>query len=287
MFNQRDLTLFLPNTAGDIISLRHTDTSDSNTVDKSDVEQRVDRTKKVIRYRAGQVPVWVNQVIDQKVGFHQTSNDRRLNRLATIGALNESLVSGSLSTNGRRVYEAEVLVSNDYEKGENANEFDQDYNINADDNAFESVGEGENDDNDNSNNIDERRLRMLSRTIAANSSPAVSQNEFNNYDSHDEELDYETDTDDSEPRNCNMLKPVFVPKSHRSTKQELEVKEESRKRIENYKNEQQQQRIQQTRQIVAESIRRNDNIIALNSSDNDDGRPDDADDTDDNSEVQI
>lgn len=86
-----------------------------------------------------------------------------------------------------------------------------------------------------------------------------------------------------------MIKPVFVPKSKRSTastkeQQDLmqEVEEQQKRRLE-------EKRKELTRSQLAETLRRNEHTVHLENADNDSnfGMPSDASDYDDDVEVNV
>jgi microfibrillar-associated protein 1 len=107
----------------------------------------------------------------------------------------------------------------------------------------------------------------------------------NRYESNSE---YETDTDDTSSSEEDMMKPVFVPKSKRITIiEEVVRQEEERRKVEKEMQRRQEKKLE-TRQLVADSIRKMDDKAELDMTDtgSDAGVPDDTDDLDDDIEFE-
>ncbi|CAM9806000.1 unnamed protein product, partial [Chrysoparadoxa australica] len=59
-FSKRDLALLLPDVQGDAASMRHTE-DDTGQNELQALKPKVDHSKKVQIYRAGQVPTWAQE----------------------------------------------------------------------------------------------------------------------------------------------------------------------------------------------------------------------------------
>ena len=102
------------------------------------------------------------------------------------------------------------------------------------------------------------------------------------------EGEYSSDSDSEEDEQVSM-KPVFVRKENRMTIKEQENQALKEEQLVEKKKQQEEERKNQTRTMVAESIRRTDelNETHYDDADSDAGLPDDADDLDDELEVEL
>src|SRR5688572_17394921 len=99
----------------------------------------------------------------------------------------------------------------------------------------------------------------------------------------DDSSEYETDSEGE----IEILKPVFVPKNKRITVVQQEDKQIQEELIEQRKKDVNKKRIEHTRSLVAESIRRVDEEKKLDDEvGSDNGLPDDTDNPDEDIEVR-
>lgn len=100
--------------------------------------------------------------------------------------------------------------------------------------------------------------------------------------------EYGTSESESEDEQA-VMKPVFVRKENRMTIKEQENKALQEEQFAEKKKQQDEERKNQTRTMVAESIRRTDemNETHYDDADSDAGLPDDADDEEDELEVRF
>lgn len=105
-------------------------------------------------------------------------------------------------------------------------------------------------------------------------------------ESSDDENSYSSSGSDSEEGD-RVIKPVFVRKENRLTIKEQESKALKEEALAGKKRQLDEERKTQTRVMVAESIRKNDeqNAAHYDDADSDAGLPDDTDDLDDEVEV--
>ena len=105
--------------------------------------------------------------------------------------------------------------------------------------------------------------------------------------SDEEDYDSESESDSENEDSGRMLKPVFVRKENRVTIKDQENKLLADEALLEKKKIIKEERKSQTRVLVAESIRRTEemNDAYLDDADSDAGLPDDADDVDDEMEV--
>ena len=271
LFGSRDLALFLPDKAGDVISLRHTELNDES-IQLQPLIQKVDKTKKTVRYFAGKAPVWISEDTKSQstlpVSNKATSVvDNRLARLAQFQSSNES--NSNVAT--RRIHEAKVVS---YEEGQ-PNQIE-----NNDNYSFDDAIQNDFDDNENSENsdgeeddINRRRARMLEKLSEA---PSKFQR-IDKYVPEPESSDSDSCSDSSE--DGDVIKPVFVPKSKRTTVLDREKEIEIQQAQELHKKQEKDDRVRLTRAIVAESIARNEEVPAPGMPDiGEGGRIDDTDD---------
>ena len=290
MFGARDLALFLPDKAGDAHSLRHTELNEEEIFEP--LKPKIDNSKKVVRYFPGKAPIWLDDgAISSSFVTSSSSevkNDTNINstldrRLQRINKSNEPV-----SNRGRRrIYEAEVIVDS-----ENHNEeINEPFKTNDQEDDF-IMNE---DDDEDEEDIVARRNRIKSKmqsieksrdSVAQSSSSSSHPSTMTH--NNNSESEYETDSDESSEEDTKMKKPVFVPRNNRETLKEQERKIEVQLELEKQKSIQEQGRKQQTREMVADSIRRNEESAFANlNQDNDEGRPDDTDEPDDDDEEVI
>jgi len=291
MFGAKDLTLFLPDKAGDLTSLRHTKTeSDSLDLTTDNVRNKIiDVSKKVTRYFPGKAPVWMKTEEDnipkqnEKVSVDQgTSNvDRRLARLVNSST---SSTNPNPTTRRRRVVEAEVIALESVEEvnpisiASNDKIVDMD-EIEEDEYPFscEISGGRSSFEQQTQQQTQQDSYLPVKRKIAE----SVVLNAFSN---HAVESD-EEETDSSSVEDTHQFnKPVFVPKRNRTTikddvQEELALSSKLEKKVRDVES-----RREQTREMVATIIRANESKESEEGV-YDEGQPDDTDDPDDVEQV--
>ena len=275
--------------------MRHTELNEEEVFQP--LQPKKDDSKKVVRYFSGKAPVWLDNSTSissnsaqSTIGIKEGGNkeivvDRRLRRLAKTES------PPPAERGRRRIYEAEVIADDD------ENIKDHTEQMKAEVNDYIEAGLGEEDEDEDEEDVMARRHRLRNRIIqnkpvnekieshTSSSSALSAQVKYEKEIS--EESEYETDTDDSsEDDATQIMKPVFVPRNHRETLKEQDKQEEKQLEIDKRNNARLQVRKQQTREMVADSIRRNEDaaMAASLSLDNDEGRPDDTDDPDDDAD---
>ncbi|KAG1700108.1 hypothetical protein DVH05_011920 [Phytophthora capsici] len=284
LFTKKDLGLLLPDdTPGDPVSLRHTNTKEETEVFKP-LKPQVDPSKKVARYRAGQVPKFAHGYEEDR-GF-VTANSQ-------VRAFPKAKAQRNAVSTGRKRVEAQVVSaakpkSEDIGRKIRAASFSEEEKVSSDDDVAKALQDSSSEEEDDSD-IDRRRRMLRNKTKAREAqrekgdnlgSPkkvarqriepmvvkqdamAIQAVKDKNGDSAEfsssgssSSSEYETDTDDSEPGE-ELMKPVFVPKKARGTvkrQEELAAEEERRQMREQEKLE---TRKMESRRLVAEEIQR-------------------------------
>ncbi|CAI5728722.1 unnamed protein product [Peronospora destructor] len=298
LFTKKDLGLLLPDDApGDPVSLRHTNTKEETEVFKP-LKPQVDPSKKVTRYRAGQVPNFAHGYEDDH-GFVTASSQVRV-----LPKAEAQRKTGQVISTGRKRVEAQVVSSfvpvaknsgNRIEgrlapSSDDADSSGEDVAKALQDSSSDEAGDSEIDrrrlllrskakareaqkeEKDDSRRLPVQPLIVKQSPVAAPLPMVIHEKSESNSSSSSE---YETDTDDSEPDE-EFMKPVFVPKRDRGTmkrKEELAAEEERRKKREQEKLE---IRKMESRRLVAEDIQREQNG-ANKGDDTDVEMPDDTD----------
>eukprot|EP00644_Phytophthora_capsici_P000229 jgi/Phyca11/525599/estExt2_fgenesh1_pm.C_PHYCAscaffold_40140 len=284
LFTKKDLGLLLPDdTPGDPVSLRHTNTKEETEVFKP-LKPQVDPSKKVARYRAGQVPKFAHGYEEDR-GF-VTANSQ-------VRAFPKAKAQRNAVSTGRKRVEAQVVSaakpkSEDIGRKIRAASFSEEEKVSSDDDVAKALQDSSSEEEDDSD-IDRRRRMLRNKTKAREAQREKGDNlgspkkvarqriepmvvkqdamaiqavkdkngdsaEFSSSDSSSSS-EYETDTDDSEPGE-ELMKPVFVPKKARGTvkrQEELAAEEERRQMREQEKLE---TRKMESRRLVAEEIQR-------------------------------
>ncbi|KAI9995814.1 hypothetical protein PInf_012882 [Phytophthora infestans] len=285
LFTKKDLGLLLPDdTPGDPQSLRHTNTKEE-TEEFKPLKPKVDPSKKVTRYRAGQVPNFAHGYEEDR-GF-VTANSK----VRAFSKTKAQQKAVPVISTGRKRVEAQVLsatkpAANDSRR-ERAPSSSEDEIGSSDDAVAKALQDSSSEEEDDSD-IDRRRLMLRNKAkareaqkeeetqpilsdkkgmrqpvepqIVKRSTVAAPVAKAKNSDSESgssgsSSSEYETDTDDSEPGE-ELTKPVFVPKKARGTvkrQEELAAEEERRLKQEQEKSE---ARKMESRRLVAEEIRR-------------------------------
>lgn len=297
------MAFFLPDQAGDVVSLRHTTTEETKF---EPLKPKIDTTKKVVRYYSGKAPTWIEgdekgiesnetsversdhnrQEVSNDNNTNRAKVDSRLSRLSKMD--NNSMDKDNAPRARRRIYEAEVVIED-----VNTNQDTEDIEYNRGSQAI-SYKLNEEDD-DGVDEIRSRRAHALQKLAerekqqlnAESSASAESRSSGRviatpqiittgggasgakvGVKKEESESEYETDTDDDddysdEEDNQQLLKPVFVPKRLRETI----LTEEKIKEEEAQKAAKAQlkldERKKQTKLIVADSIRRKEEQEAM------------------------
>ncbi|CAH0477217.1 unnamed protein product [Peronospora belbahrii] len=306
LFSKKDLGLLLPDdTPGDPISLRHTNTKEKTDVFKP-LKPRVDPSKKVVRYRAGQVPKFAHGYEDDR-GFVTANSQVRV--LSKAKAKHKT---GQVISTGRKRVEALVVSSSALvaEKVSRNEEDDAKMSRDNEESSGEDVAKAlldSSSDEEDDSDIDRRRRMLRSKVMAREAQreekdkhaepekgrerqPVVPQivkqstvtdllptaSNGNLETSSSSSSEYETDTDDSEPGE-ELMKPVFVPKKSRGTlkrQEEIAAEEERREKREQ---EKMKTRKMESRRLVAEDVQREQNSTNKGDDDTDVEMPDDTD----------
>ncbi|KAF1795303.1 Micro-fibrillar-associated protein 1, C-terminal [Phytophthora cactorum] len=274
LFTKKDLGLLLPDdTPGDPLSLRHTNTKEE-TEEYKPLKPKVDPSKKVARYRAGQVPKFAHGYEEDR-GFVTANSQVR----ALPKAQAQHKPAPVIST-GRKRAEAQVLsaikpAAKDRGRRERAPSSSENEKGSSDDDVAKALQDSSSEEDDDSD-IDRRRRMLRNKAKAREAQkeeeaqPAVlekkgvrqpvepqiaTNGDSESSSSGSSSSEYETDTDDSEPGE-ELMKPVFVPKKARGTlkrQEELAAEEERRQKREQEKME---ARKMESRRLVAEEVRR-------------------------------
>ena len=275
MFGSKDLTLFLPDKAGDLNSLRHTKTEpDLVDLTTDNVRNKIDVSKKVTRYFSGKAPVWmqtddITTKSDTKVSALQGSSnvDRRLARLVNSSSANPMP--------RRRVVEAEVITLESVEENS--------IPMSSNDMIMEQDGtEDENPYPSESMELFQDSHLSVKRKIAE---PSVVISSFSNHAIESDEQ--ETDTSSVEDgEDIQFNKPMFVPKRNRTTIKDVVQEEIALNSKLEKKGREVESRREQTREMVATIIRANESKESEEGF-HDEGQPDDTDDPDDVEQVSL
>ncbi|CAL9178120.1 unnamed protein product [Musa hybrid cultivar] len=209
---------------------------------------------KVKRYWPGKAPEWADEVEDDedirasKLAALEKAfptrddadvpqkDDRRLRRLAESRTENKEEVRAD----HRRIRQAEIVLTTEEEN-----------------NRLEGL-ELEEEDEDA---IEERRRRIREKLLQREQEEAalLPVEEEEEAEEEEEESEYETDSEE-EQMGIAMVKPVFIPKSQRDTIAERERLEEEERRLEELVKKRLDERKVETRQIVVEEIRKDEEI---------------------------
>ncbi|WOL15226.1 hypothetical protein Cni_G24007 [Canna indica] len=210
---------------------------------------------KVKRYWPGKAPEWADDVEeDEDIRASKLAtlekafptrddvdvlqkDDRRLRRLAESRIENKEEVRAD----HRRIRQAEIVST-----------------IEEENNRQERL-ELEEEDEDA---IEERRRRIREKLLQREQEEAALlpiEEEEEAEEEEEEESEYETDSEE-EQLGIAMVKPVFIPKSQRDTIAERERIEEEERRLEELVKKRLEERKVETRQIVVEEIRKDEEI---------------------------
>lgn len=279
---------------------------------------KIDPTKKVTRYFPGQKPKFDE---DDEDGSRHFSNigdlenvvmDSRLLRLGLVSSSSTAVSADKdLAPRRRRVFEATVVEESDSDKDSDVPRratIDDGEVLDGDAPLVQALEKDEDEED-----IAARRARIRERMRAQSQRQQEHQHEViapasssttkrvatvpvvvdaalpakpsNRYESDSE---YETDADDTSSSEEEMMKPIFVPKSKRITIIEESLRqEEERRKVEKEMQRRQEKKLE-TRQLVADSIRKMEDKAELDMTDtgSDAGVPDDTDDPEDDIEFE-
>ncbi|GMF16784.1 unnamed protein product [Phytophthora lilii] len=251
------------------------------------LKPKVDPSKKVTRYRAGQVPTFAHGYEEDR-GFVTANSQVRAFPKAKAQHKSAPVIS-----TGRKRVEAQVLsaakpAAQGHGRRERAPSSSEDEKESSGDDVAKALQDSSSEEENNSD-IDRRRRMLRNKAkareaqqeeeakpgvadkrdgrqpvepqivkrgeAAALASKAAKENAESSSSSGSSSSEYETDTDDSEPGE-ELMKPVFVPKKARGTvrrQEEIAAEEERRQKREQEKME---ARKMESRRLVAEEIRR-------------------------------
>ncbi|CAA7022245.1 unnamed protein product [Microthlaspi erraticum] len=207
---------------------------------------------KVTRYWPGQAPKWADkaeQDHDDDVRMHIKDDDDlmvarfdkddpRLRRLAQTRADNREQVRAD----HQRVRQAAEVISTQEDDEDLRNQ--------------ESSDEEEDEDA-----MEERRRRIRERNLkrAQEEASLLPLEEEEEVQDDEEESEFETDSED-EMIGITMIKPFFVPKGERDTVAERDLLEAKEEALEELAKKKLEMRITETKQIVVEEVRKDEEI---------------------------
>jgi microfibrillar-associated protein 1 len=242
---------------------------------------------KVKRYWPGKAPEWAEEVeeeadvrpsraaqakrdaqLDKAFQLRDESefprkDDPRLRRLEESRRDKEEAVARH-----RQIRQAEIVSTREEEK------------------AAQELADAEEDEDDEA--IEERRQRVREKAKLLQrqrEEEAAFEEELEEEDEEDEESEYETDSEE-EFGGMAMIKPVFVPKSERDTiaeREKLEAEEEAMKT--SLKKKLEERKIE-TKQLVVEEIRKEEEIEKNREAEGDGGEVDTDDETNEAEEYE-
>ena len=277
-FGAKDLSLFLSDEV-EVVSSRSNKAKDETETFK-ELVPKIDKSKKVTRYFPQKAPAWLSSQetsdASQTVGKSVSAQgeDKRLARLSRFTDV-------SAGSTRRKRYEAQVIEKLDDEEEERSSfRPDESVSRSIDVDAIEEEEEAE----EEPLTYTSREGHLHDRVPSA--SRVFPKTEVKQEVS-EEESEYETDSEEEEER--EILKPVFVPKSKRETIFEYERKLAEEEALQEKKLRALEERKQQSRVLVAESVRRLDakNETDATDADSDAGMPDDTDNLDEEEEVAL
>ena len=293
-FTGRDLGLALSEDVGDAMSMRYTTDDTADTKSLAPAKPKLDLTRKVLPYRSGKAPVW-HQEDEDEGGFLAGS------RQSSAPAMSEHFLSGldavpDGAPHARRIFRAEVVESRpaavDDEGGD-----EQDDECGGGATLAEPDDESEDEIARRRALLRERlRRKQLEDTegaalTAERDKQANEEGAEDDDDDDDEESssEYETGSEDEVAEPTERLKPIFVPKGRRETvtAAEQQAAEEAAKDAK--KRLQAEERKRETRDLVAETIRREEeqNEVHLDGNGSEADMPDDADVDEESPEFEV
>ncbi|XP_027104069.1 uncharacterized protein [Coffea arabica] len=213
---------------------------------------------KVKRYWPGKAPEWADDndedgdirmsraaALEKAFPKHEDSldavrkDDPRLRRLAESRIDNRE----EIRADHRRIRQAEIVST-----------------IEEEENRRQDWMDVEEEDEDA---LEERRRRIREKLLLRQQEEAAllpeEEEEEAEEEEEEEESEYETDSEEEQP-GIAMVKPVFVPKSERDTIAERERLEEEERALEELVKRRREERKVETKQIVVEKIREDEEI---------------------------
>lgn len=235
---------------------------------------------KVKRYWPGKAPEWAEEVeeeadvrpssrasrqaqLEKAFPLRDESNndDPRLRRLAESRRDKDEAVARH-----RQIRQAEIVSTREEER------------------VAQELAEAEEDEDDEA--IEERRQRIKAKLLARQrEEEAELEVELEEEDDEDEESEYETDSEE-EFGGMAMIKPVFVPKMERDTIAEREKLEAEEEALKNSLKKKLEERKVETKQLVVEEIRKEEEIEKNREAEGDGGEVDTDDETNEAEEYE-
>jgi microfibrillar-associated protein 1 len=303
MFSARDLALLLPDEVDSTAARRNAKEDGGDHYEAP--KPKVDASKRVTRYFPGKAPEWVDPSISAASTSTGSANvvveapvdtpvDRRLARIAKPASVGTTEPSAPR----RRIYEAQVVVDDVDSSSAPASRregeiFAPGSDDDEEEDELEAMVARRRSDGD-AVEAAARRERIRTRVAAASSAAEATPAAVSS--SEESESEYETDSDEeSSEEEVNtkhtLMKPVFVPKSRRTTVADKDAVLQEEEAQQRKKELELEERKRSTHVLVAESVRKQDERDKLLSSaatdvDSDAGMPDDTDDADDDEEFE-
>ncbi|KAE8910300.1 hypothetical protein PF005_g1393 [Phytophthora fragariae] len=288
LFTKKDLGLLLPDdTPGDPVSLRHTNTKEETEVFKP-LKPKVDPSKKVTRYRAGQVPAYAHGYEEERGFVTANSMVRALPKTKAQHKPEPVINTGRKRVEAKVISAAAPTAKDRGRRDRSASSPSEDEKGSSGEDVAKELQDSSSEEEDDSD-IDRRRRMLRNKAKAreaekqketapvaiekkserqpvapqivmrGGATPAAKAGNLkagsSSSSSGSSSSEYETDTDESEPGE-EIMKPVFVPKKARGTvkrQEEMAAEEERRQKREQ---EQLEARKLESRRLVAEEIRR-------------------------------
>ena len=284
-FTGRDLGLALSEDVGDAASMRYTADDTADTKSLAPAKPKLDFSRKVLPYRSGKAPVWHQE--DEDEGEFLAGS-----RQASAPAMSEHFLSGldaapdGAPPRARPIFQAEVVEAAVDDEG-------------GDDQDDESGGGATlaEPDDESEDEIARRRAllreRLRRKQLEETEEPAEQNEEGPEHEEEEGEeessSEYETGSEDEVAEPTERLKPIFVPKGRRETVTAAEQQAADEAAKETKRQLQAEERKRETRDLVAETIRREEeqNEVHLDGNGSEADMPDDADVDEDSPEFEI
>lgn len=231
---------------------------------------------KVKRYWPGKAPEWAEEVEeeadfqrpsskatlpDRQADLEDHKDDPRLRRLEESRLQKDEAVARH-----RQIRRAEIVSTREEER------------------QAQELADAEEDEDDEA--IEERRQRIKAMRLARQrEEEAELEVELEEEDEEEEESEYETDSEE-EFGGIAMIKPVFVPKSERDTIAEREKLEAEEEAMKNSLKKKLEDRKLETKQLVVEEIRKEEEIEKNREAEGDGGEVDTDDETNEAEEYE-
>ena len=285
--------------------MQHTEDKTALNVDSVDAfKPKIDRGKKVKRHVAGQVPEAGADAMDVDEGFfaqHAAERGADPHGSDDVHGLGEGAYEDEDEPRVRRRrrerVEAEV-IDDDQPSGGSGGGDEAGGGFVEGDVVEGDAAERMEEEAEDEEAIAARRARIRDRLRRRNAEAEEEEEEEEGFgapedeaeeeeawpagDADGEESEWETESDESDDE-TTLLKPVFVPKSKRGTIAELEAKAAQEEERERAQAEKLEKRKAETRNMVAEQIRRDEEQVEnhVDGNDSDANMPSDTDDNED------